>query len=315
MRRFIIILALFSLAFGGTISGRLIYPHGGLGTYFVTAMTRTMLLQLLAGSISITDMPTTMLLLPGSYTLNSDSIVDGRGYIVLGAKRRGLILDSGDPMGMYPEDVYTTGGVATGIDVELDTIGHIRGHIRYMGSYDNLKLNIYTFDFSARTFVVETVYNIRGAEYDVISKSGLKILVAYDDLNGNNMPDSLPRMEPMGTYLGEWGPFIFVGGGGRFSDSINIFVIRIPGVEETQIPDRIEFYCSPNPFNANGRIVYNINGTGELSIFDVSGNIIYECPIFGRGEVKVNFIRKSGMYIARLKYAGGVKSIKFCVIK
>lgn len=286
MFRIVVLIALSALfAFGGTISGELIYPGGGMGAYGVIVLDPATIASVAAGdSVDFTSLPMAMLFMPGAYSI-TDSFEDGIPYTVFGVKIEDMSSMqpvSGDPMGLYPENVFTFSGNASGIDVELDTVGAIGGHITYSGNISDVKMNVYDM-MSGSTPVLEGVYPVgSSADYSVIVSSGFKTLEFFADLNDNDVWDT-DAFEPGVYYTGigmdTWGPIVFAGGGDRFATGVDPVLPPSAVKESGTLLPKFTLSCTPNPFNSSCEIAVNgVLAIRELpiqvEIYNLQGNIV-----------------------------------------
>ncbi len=300
----------FCSIFAGTISGTLIYPGGGFGAYGVAALGPEDIMTLITSdtidlATILETVPYDFLIMPGEYSIEGD-FTDAMPYNVFGLKSTfadsTFMPQSGDPMGLYPEPVYTFGGDAWDIDVELATEGTIGGHITYSGDVSQVKVNVY--DIMSGAEVLEGVYLAGAEDYAIVVPSGLKTLEFFADLNGNNTWD-ISELEPgtryMGIDTGSWGPIVFAGGGDRFATGVDVILppSGISGEERTH--PKLNLSCSPNPFNQTTSISYITQGDAVLTISDLSGRILEKHRVSGAGRINFGENLHSGTYLITLR--------------
>ncbi len=161
------------IAGAGTITGNLIYTGGGFGLYIVAALSPENILSLISGSFDPFSLPRDMLFVPGPYEIEGD-FIDGVPYILVAVRVADTTINSGDPMGMYPTDVYTFAGDAWDKDIELAREGTIGGHITYPGNILHVKVNVY--DMFSGSPVFENVFYVGASDYSITIPSGFKTL-------------------------------------------------------------------------------------------------------------------------------------------
>ncbi len=291
-------------AAAGTISGELIYPPDGLGAYAVVALGPEELAAIAAGdSIDFASLPMATLFMPGPYSIDGD-FTDGLPYVVYGVK----VTDpfdpapaSGDPMGMHPEDVYTFGGNASGVDVELDTVGTIGGHITYGGDVSCVKVNVY--DIMSGSPVFEGVYVAGAHDYAIVVPSGFKTLEFFADLNGNDVWE--PELLEPGVYYTSvdtsgWGPVVFAGGGDRFATGVDVYIppARVDDAPEALAP---ALRCKPNPFRFRSKMTYFAPAPGRVELWDLSGRLILARTVAGEGAVELPRSLPAGVLVGVLR--------------
>ncbi len=311
----LITLSLVVVAIGGTISGELIYPDGGFGFYIVVAVSKTELAESIAVHGSSFDiasfllsMPRDELFMPGPYSIEGD-FRDDVAYTVFGFKPESMEIPPGTPMGMSPVDVFTFGGVARDVDVELATEATIGGHISYPGDFPGCKVNVY--NVMGGSAVLEGTYTVHETDYALTLPSGFKTLEFYIDENGNDQwdPDQLESGAYYTDLSGEgFGPFVFVGGGGRFRTGVDV-VLPPSAVMESKTEQKCEFSIDDN------NILYGIAGEGEIYIYDLGGKLINSFQVFGDGAIKIPENLPTGVYLIRLTAPGIEKSAKISVVK
>ncbi len=84
-------------------------------------------------------------------------------------------------------------------------------------------------------------------------------------------------------------------------DSIIFDVTATSRVAEHKMPDAIKCTVSPNPFNANCCIDYNVDNSGKIAIYDEIGRNVFEKEISGSGSI--NWCPDNlpgGMYIIKI---------------
>ena len=307
--------------FGGTISGELSYPGGGLGAYAVMVIDPATIASIAMGdSIDFASLPIAPLFMPGEYSIDGD-FTDGMPYTVFGVKLEDMSTirpQSGDPMGLYPEDVYTFGGSATDIDVELATEGPIGGHIDYAGDISVVKMNVYDV-MAGSLAVLEGVYPVGDSpDYSVTVPSGFKRLEFFADLNGNDNWDRI-ELEPGTIYSGigadMWGPIVFAGGGDKFATGVDVF---IPNTDVSEIKSNVEKFsikCTPNPFNSTAVIKFYAPENAVLTVSDISGKVIQQRKVSGSGELKIGENLCAGAYLVSLCGKGVVLNQRISFIK
>jgi len=316
MRRGILFVILaISVAFSGTISGELIYPDGGFGLYIVVAVSKTELAESIAvhgSSFDIADfllsLPRDELFMPGSYSIEGD-FHDGVAYTVFGFKPEGMELAPGTPMGVSPMDVFTTGGNARDVPVELATEATIGGHITYPGDFPGCKVNVY--DNMSGSPVLDGTYTVHDVDYSLTLPSGFKTLEFYIDENGNGQWD--PELLESGAYYtdlsGEgFGPFVFVGGGGRFRTGVDV-ALPPSAIMESKSAQRCDFSVE------NNRISYDISGEGEIYIYDIGGKLVNSFQISGKGAIDISKNLPTGVYLIRIGAPEIEKSTKISIIR
>jgi hypothetical protein len=310
------VIAFAGTIYTGTISGELIYPGGGIGFYGVAVLSSKDILAMMSDptDFDFFALPHTLLATPGNYTIEDTSIVDSIPYEILGVKSRGTSINYGDPMGMHPTTVFTVGGVAESIDVELDTIGTVSGSIFYPeGVFDKVKILVYTVNMMTYKLDVEGIFPVDSAKYTITLSSGFKVLVFFDDVNKNDVFDTL--IEPAGVHTGVWGSMIFVGGGDRFAEGIDALILGSDVSEIESFLPEISLSCSPNPFNSITIINYSIPNDGILFVTDIKGKLIKSCCIKDTGSLKFGEGLSSGIYNVSISSAGNKKDIRLILLK
>jgi len=303
------------IAFAGTISGELIYPDGGFGLYIVVAVSKTELAESIAvhgSSFDIADfllsLPRDELFMPGPYSIEGD-FHDGVAYTVFGFKPEGMELAPGTPMGMSPMDVFTTGGNARDVPVELATEATIGGHISYPGDFPGCKVNVY--DNMSGSPVLDGTYTVHDVDYNLTLPSGFKTLEFYIDENDNAQWD--PELLESGAYYTDFspdgfGPFVFAGGGGRFRTGVDV-ALPPSAVMEGKTAQKCEFSIEDN------RIFYNVSGEGEIYIYDIGGKLVKSLQVSGRSAVDVSKNLPTGVYLICLRAPEIEKSAKISIVK
>ncbi len=321
MRSVMILIIIPLIAFAGTIytgiiSGVLIDPGGRIGFYGIAALSPKDILAMMSDptSFDFLALPHALLTTPGNYTIDDTSIVDSIPYEILGVKPIGTSINYGDPMGMHSTTVFTVGGVAESIDVELDTIGTVSGTISFPGGvFDNVKILVYTVNMMTYKLDVEGIFPVDSSKYTITLSSGFKELIFFDDVNKNDVFDSL--IEPTGVHTGVWGPTIFVGGGGRFAEGIDALIIGSDVSENESILPDILLSCSPNPFNSITIINYSIPNDGILFVTDIKGRIVKSYCIKDTGSLKFGEGLSSGIYNVSVYSTGNRKDIRLILLK
>ena len=314
MKNAILMALLFgTVAFAGTISGELIYPDGGWGFYIVIAVSKTELAESIAVHGSSFDiagfllsMPRDELIMPGPYSIEGD-FHDGTAYTVFGFKPEGMEITPGTPMGMSPMDVFTTGGNARDVPVELATQATIGGEISYPGDFPGCKVNVY--DVMSGSAVLETTCVVTETDYHLTLPSGFKTLEFYIDQNDNNQWDP-GELEP-GAYYTDlsgngFGPFVFVGGGGRFATGVDV-VLPPAAVMEKSTGVRAKIWCAGNTLRFRG-------AGGKIQIYDLRGRLIFETGTRGDGSIDLSAL-SAGVYYVRMNSADGMVTKKITLVR
>ncbi|RKZ33327.1 hypothetical protein DRQ33_04425 [bacterium] len=317
MRRiiFIVLILSFSL-FAGTISGELIYPDGGFGLYIVMAVGSDELAEFMGGADTLDpaeffmSLPRAELFSPGEFEITGE-FTDGVAYTLFGVKIEGTQPASGDPMGLCPEDIFTTGGDARGAIVELQPEGVIGGEITYMGIFPGCKVNVY--DMMSGEADLESTYIIDELEYSITVPAGFKTLEFYIDDNGNNQWD--PEELEAGAYYMDtspdgWGPVVFAGGGDRFSDGVNVIIPPSDITSQKQQEKTYNVSCLPS-----GVIRFDVPEKTNIKVVDLSGRIILDYEISGKGEISQPENYPAGIYLVILDYSGGKAVDKLILVK
>jgi len=270
------LLLLFSIlassSFGGSISGTVVYTGSMTGTILIA------FLEVGATTFDPFSTPYTTRTTPGAYTVTNASLVDGVEYFGIAYMGTGTLFPmpaSGNPAGTTTSDVVLSGGVASGVIINLESEGGIGGVISYAGDIADVYLNVYDIfpEFLGGSAVLENVFYLGTYNYFVDHvPSGAKRVEAFADINGNGELDS---GEPSAIYDGIYGNMVFVGGGGLVESGIDI-TIPGTGIIDKPLPHSAKIEAYPNPFNASCLI--SLSGiTGEpvsIGIFDISGKLI-----------------------------------------
>ncbi|NQU04971.1 MAG: T9SS type A sorting domain-containing protein [Calditrichaeota bacterium] len=115
---------------------------------------------------------------------------------------------------------------------------------------------------------------------------------------------------------------------GNYHDDVWVVKIRADALEiklpmsNVNLPGNFTFTCSPNPFNADIRLNYNLplSSQVQLSIHDLNGREmikLYEgSQTAGQHSFNVNAASwSSGIYLARLNDAHRIKTVKMILVK
>jgi hypothetical protein len=215
---------------------------------------------------------------------------------------------SGNPAGMTPEPITLSGGIATGVIIDLTESGNVGGKITYSGDISEICVNIWDIfpEFLGGAAALEITENVGDTLYFIEDvPAGAKRIEAFADLNGNEILDS---GEPFGTYASPLGDMAFVGGGSPTETGVDI-TITGSGVAE-KLPGKNSLNIYPNPFNS----ACAINFDGAISIFDIRGNLVRN--LSGKiwdGRNDKGQTLSSGLYLIVAKNAGKslVKTVVF----
>jgi len=324
MKYLVVFLALLGCAYAGTIEGTLSYPGGGFGAYIVLAIGPDVIASLM-GSDSfdivavLESLPKAILFAPGAYSIEYD-FMDGVPYTLFGMKVADVMNPmpaSGDPMGMYPEPVYTFAGDASGIDIELDTIGAIGGHITYPGNIAHVKVEV--TDRTTGAGVPDGIFLAGAYDYTITVPSGFKTLFFFADVNGNDTWD-ITGLEAGREYSGAlppegWGPLVFAGGGDRFATGVDIELPASRVDEKLSCTKSLRLECSPNPFNSSGIVQYSAPGEAIIAICDIAGKVVMQSHISGKGHISIAGNLPAGTYLANMKAGNDIVSRKILIMR
>jgi len=310
-KAFIILLALFCMISGGTISGELICQEGGFGLYIVLALGPEQLLNLInLDSLDIMDMfmsvPRDEMFMPGNFEIEGD-FIDFLPYVLLGIKLESMdMLQSGDPMGLSSDFIWVSGGNAEDENIELMSESPIGGYITYEGHFPGCKVNV----ANILTGEIEGTYQVWQKNYSIIVPSGFKTLEFYKDWNGNNIWDE----DEVGTDYsilppGGWGPIVFSGGGGHFITGVDV-TLSSDGITENKYIPQPEL-----SFSTSGHLRYSIDGIGELSIIDISGKTVLIQEISGNGEIVLHKNLPAGVYFSNIRFQKINLNKKFVIVR
>lgn len=213
-----------------------------------------------------------------NYIFDDPFILDGYDYNVMALIPSGLPPASGDPAGQYPGNPFRiSGGIITGVDVELARYGGVQGTIIYSGSPDSLKMNIFnqypmllgggpTLD---GTWLIDSLV----FELDSVP-SGAKSALLWSDLNGNGLCDTTGFLqEPHAHFVNELDGIFVVGGGANMVINFNLDAGNV--TERIAVPSGFGLRCFPNPFNSAMSILLAGNGDPiELAVYDMNGKLV-----------------------------------------
>ncbi len=272
IRDLLLVLLLCGNVFAGTISGEIIYTGSMPGIIYVIFMQEG------DTAFDPLTLPSTILFSPGTYSIDHESLVDGVEFYGLSFKGSGMppVPASGNPVGITPEPVVLSGGVATDVDITLEEEGAIGGKISYDGDISKICINIWDAfpellsigeaELESTICVGDTLYLVEHVP------AGAKKIEAFADINDNGVYNS---GEPCGSYDGPLGHITFVGGGSDTDTNINITIIPA-NVAESFLPKSTTVEVSPNPFNSAVRL--RVLGPGArglgIEIYDIQGKII-----------------------------------------
>jgi len=266
----IIFLMLTASVFAGSISGSVLAPGSSTDSAFVIVFHDF-------ESLSDSGLYYSMAGPPAyNYTVTDPELIDAFDFHVMAIMLTGAMPASGSPAGQYPSNpIQLTGGSIAGIDVPVDTIGDIHGHITYSGPIDSVMIGVY--DGYPLLFgmppTLESSHHITSLDYTIDEiPAGPKSFRAWIDGNGNGMFDSTAVYEEVYTwYVNETGGMTGVGGG--FTTSVNMELPYENIGESNPRPEVFGVNCFPNPFNAAATIlVYGSGQEMDLDVYDMLGN-------------------------------------------
>jgi hypothetical protein len=289
----------------GTVSGTARYTGSMSGTILIAFLSEG------TTSIDPFSMPYTTIMAPGAYSISSDSLYDGPGYYGIAYLGTGVMFPmpaSGNPAGMTSEPITLSGGVETGVVIDLTEDGDVGGKITYDGDIRDITVNIWDVftEFLGGIATLEITENVADTLYSITDvPAGAKRIEAFADINGNGEYDD---GEPIGTYASPLGDMAFVGGGSPTATSTDI-TISASGISE-KLPDNNSLDIYPNPFNSACAINYE----GVISIYDIQGNLVRE--LSGKvwdGRDNKGQLLSSGLYLIAAKNSGKttVKTVVF----
>ncbi len=273
MKRLVIAAFLTALAvsaFGGVVTGSLIYPEGTEADTF---------LIIVASDFSSLD---GAFMAPAFYPFDwtmDDALMEGEfsdtvEYFAFASKPSGgIIPTSGDPGGSYPESPFSTvGGNASGIDIPIAPSADVSGNVVYRHGYSQVYIMIY--DLLQAYITGDTVLEI-GPELvnedgtflieDV--PTGPKGIRAFEDLNMNGEIDD---GEPNAWYDNYLMGVVIVGGGMTEEPELDLDAF---GMKDAPRPEKFAMSVFPNPFNSRVRLAWTMARTDfvEITAWDMSG--------------------------------------------
>ncbi len=259
-------------AFAGMIMGTLIAPGTPTDTAYVFVFHDFSTLMDTAFFWTTTVPP------DYDFVFDDPAIIDDYDYNVMGLIPSGLMPESGDPAGQYPDNPFRiSGGLITGVDVELAETGGVDGRITYSGGSDSLKIDFYNqypvlFGGSPS---LDGTWPVTDTGFTLDSiPSGTKTAIAWSDVNGNDMCDTTGFVdEPHAWFSNDMEGIFIVGGGVNMEIDFNLDLGEV--AESERQPTDFGIRCFPNPFNSTVSILVASNGKPlEIEIYDALGKLV-----------------------------------------
>ncbi len=321
MKRIVLLTTLLicGAAFSGMVMGSLIVPGTPTDTAYVFAFHDFSTLMDTAFFYTLA--------LPPDYDFVFDEpgLIDSYDFNVMALIPSGLPPSSGDPAGQYPDNPFQiTGGLISGIDVELAVVGGTNVVVSYPGNPDSLKIDIYNqypmLMGGAPTLDGTWELSDTLASIDSIP-AGPKSAIIWSDINGNGYCDTTGFVQEPHAWYDNVLDGIFIVGGGVFN-AIDFDLGTGNVSERIESPKELGIRCFPSPFNSAVSILVAGNGEPiELDIYDLRGQHVDKIAQ-SDGFSGFSLVRYSpkadmpgGMYLVKATAGGETKTQKIIYMK
>jgi len=275
-------------AFGGTISGRLVFnceePPSAQG--IAAVVTEAQMQALASGELDYSSLSYGLIMgPPWSFEITGE-FSDDSDYYAFGAVMSGSSFE-GNPMGIYPlSPFHTADGEYDGVEIPLDdTVDvHINLHLAPDIEFSNIYASV--VDITEMTFsgsgAPHTDFVVAIEDTNAVIEnvpSGLKQILIFKDENDNEMPD--PE-EPQAYCTILDTPFVFAADGVPPSLVPEAY-LSAEKIDEHNLPNTFEVSVYPSPFNGALEIKTNLPaGIYDLTISDISGKVVHSARVEGK---------------------------------
>ena len=273
-------------AFGGTISGRLVFnceePPSAQG--IAAVVTEAQMQALASGELD--TIPYTLIMgPPWSFEITGE-FSDDSAYYAFGAVMSGGSFE-GNPMGIYPlSPFHTADGEYDGVEIPLDDTVDVHINLRVAPDIEFSNIYASVVDVTEMTFsgsgAPDTDFVVAIEDTNAVIEnvpSGLKQILIFKDENGNEMPD--PE-EPQAYCVSLDTPFVFAADGVPPSLVPEAY-LSAEKIDEHNLPNTFEVSVYPSPFNSALEIKTNLPaGIYDLTISDISGKTVHSARVEGK---------------------------------
>ncbi|HDG67994.1 MAG TPA: T9SS type A sorting domain-containing protein [candidate division Zixibacteria bacterium] len=276
-------------AFGGTISGRLVFnceePPSAQG--IAAVVTEAQMQALASGELDYSSLSYGLIMgSPWSFEITGE-FSDDSSYYAFGFV---VVNDSaleGNPMGVYPlSPFHTADGDYDGVEIPVDDTVDVTIHIHPAPDIEFTDIYALVMDISEGMFsgsgTMDTDFVAPIADTEAVIEnvpSGLKQILIFKDENGNGMPD--PE-EPQAYCTTLDTSFVFAADGVPPSLVPEAY-LSAEKIDEHNLPNTFEVSVYPSPFNSALEIKTNLPaGVYDLTISDISGKVVHSARVEGK---------------------------------